>query len=92
MRVQFAKIPGAPERMVCEAELLFDDGPLEGTKLVGFSLWRTPDGEVYVNLPARSFGIGNDRRFFDFLRVQDTGDAATKRVKAWILNEFKNWA
>ena len=47
MRVQFVQKENQPEKLVCEAEVLFEDnGPLTGMKLVGFSLWRAPDGEV----------------------------------------------
>src|SRR6059036_529140 len=55
MRVQFVTKENAPERLVCEAELIFDDtlGPLTGMKLVGFCLWRSPEGEVYVTFPER---------------------------------------
>ena len=70
MRVQFVTKENAPERLVCEAELIFDDnlGPLTGMKLVGFCLWRSPEGEVYVTFPSRAFGAGNERRYFDYLR------------------------
>lgn len=47
MRVQFVQKDSGPERLVCDAEIVFDEaGPLEGMKLVGFSLWRTADGDV----------------------------------------------
>ena len=43
MRVQFVQKENQPEKLVCEAEVLFEqDGPLTGMKLVGFSLWRSP--------------------------------------------------
>ena len=56
---------------------------------MGFSLWRSREGEVYVTFPSRAFGAGNERRYFDYLRAVD-GDAETvKRVKAWILDEYR---
>ena len=58
MQVQFVARENGPERLVTEAEILFEDGPLAGTKLVGFSLWRSPEGEVYVTFPSRAFGAG----------------------------------
>ena len=89
MRVEFVSREGAPERLVCEAEVVFDeDGPLVGMKLVGFSLWRSPDGEVYVTFPSRAFGLGAERRFFDYLRAIDGTAETVKRVKAWILAEY----
>ncbi len=77
-------------KLVCEAEVLFEEaGPLTGMKLVGFSLWKSPEGEVYVTFPSRAFGVGGERRFFDFLRSVEGSAAEAKRVKAWILDEYR---
>jgi hypothetical protein len=91
MRVVFVERETAPERLVCEAEVVFESesGPLVGMKLVGFSVWRSPEGEFYVTFPSRPFGTGSDRRFFDFLRSVEGTPADTKRVKAWILEEYQ---
>ena len=89
MRVQFVARENGPERLVCEAEVVFDEEPLTGMKLIGFSLWKSPDGEVYVPFPARSFGAGGERRYFDYLRSVEGAAAEVKRVKAWILEEFR---
>lgn len=83
-----------PERLVCEAEIEFEsgDGPLDGMKLVGFSLWRSPEGEVYVTFPSRAFGGGSDRKYFDYLRVASgAGGAAAKTVKDWLLEAYRSW-
>jgi hypothetical protein len=92
MRVQFVTRENGPERLVCEAEILFGDGPLAGAKLVGFSLWKGPDGEVYVTFPSRAFGAGNDRKYFDYLRSVDGTLETVKRLKAWIVEEYRNSA
>ncbi len=89
MQVQFVARENGPERLVTEAEIIFDDGPLAGAKLVGFSLWRSPEGEVYVTFPSRAFGAGNERRYFDYLRAVDASGETVKRVKAWILEEYR---
>ena len=91
MRVQFVERESRPERLVCEAELVFgeESGPLAGMKLVGFSLWRSPEGEVFVTFPSRAIGVGNDRRFFDYVRSVEGLAADAKRVKEWILEEFR---
>jgi len=49
MRVCFVDRENGPERLVCEAEVLFDEGPLSGLKLVGFCLWMASR-----SLPSRS--------------------------------------
>ncbi len=90
MRVQFVQKENQPEKLVCEAEVLFEEeGPLTGMKLVGFSLWRSPEGEVYVTFPSRAFGAGNERRYFDYLRSVEGTATDVKKVKAWILDEFR---
>lgn len=90
MQVQFVARENRPERLVCEAEVLFDEaGPLFGTKLVGFSLWRSPEGEVFVTFPSRAIGVGNERRFFDYLRSIDHTSEAVRNVKDWILVQFR---
>lgn len=93
MQIVFVNKAGGPERLVCEAELVFgESGPLAGLKLVGFCLWRGAEGEVYVTFPARAFGAGSERRFFDLLRASDGDAAAVKRLKAWIVEEHKRQA
>ena len=89
MQVQFVAPENGPERLVCEAEVMFEDGPLAGTKLVGFSLWKSAEGEVYVTFPSRAFGAGSERRYFDYLRSVDGTAEAIKTVKAWILDEYR---
>ena len=89
MRVQFVERASRPERLLCEAEIHFEEGQLAGTRLVGFSLWRSLEGEVFVTFPSRALGGGSERRYFDYLRAAD-GDADTvKRVKAWIVAEYR---
>jgi hypothetical protein len=89
MQVHFTDRENGPERLVSEAEIHFEEGPLAGAKLVGFSLWRSPEGEVYVTFPSRAFGAGSERRFFDYLRAIDGSGETVKRVKAWILEEYR---
>jgi hypothetical protein len=42
-----------------------------------------------VTFPSRAFGVGNERRFFDYLRSIEGNGLDAKRVKAWILDEFR---
>jgi hypothetical protein len=90
MRVHFVERENGPERLVCEAEIVFEEeGPLAGMKLVGFSLWRSPDGDVFVTFPSRAFGAGSERRYFDYLRSTEGTGAEAKRVKGWILEAYR---
>ena len=84
MHVEFTPNSNGPERLAAEAAIVFDEpGPLEGLKLIGFSLWRSPEGEFYVTFPSRAFGAGNERRYFDYLRSTGADLGPVKRVKAW---------
>jgi hypothetical protein len=91
MRVVFVERTGGPERLVCEAEVVFEAeaGPLAGMKLMGFSLWRSAEGEVFVSVPARPYDAGGERRFFDLLRPVEGQAASVKRLKAWILDQHR---
>src|ERR1700730_10117491 len=76
MRVQLVEKGNGPERLVSDAEVLFDEDLLAGMKLVGFSLWRSTDGDVYVTFPSRAFGAGTERKYFDYLRSAEGLSAA----------------
>lgn len=93
MQVAFVPRDNAPERLLCEAEIVFEahDGPLAGMKLVGFSLWKGADGEIYVTFPSRAFGMSTERRFFDYLRPADGIETPHRgrEVKQWILDEYR---
>ena len=89
MRVQFVDKANGPERLVCDAEIVFDEGPLAGMKLVGFAVWRAPEGDPYVTFPSRAFGTATDRKFFDYLRPVEAGATGSRRVKDWILDEYR---
>jgi hypothetical protein len=89
MRVQFVEKAGGPERLVCDAEILFDEFPLAGMKLVGFALWRSTDGGLSVTFPSRAFGGGTERKFFEYLRSAEGAGTDVRRVKDWILEEYR---
>ena len=90
MRVEFVTREAGPERLLCEAEIVFgpEDGPLAGMKLVGLSVWQGSDGENYVTFPSRAFGAGSERKYFDYLRTADGVPGTARRVKEWILTEY----
>jgi hypothetical protein len=89
MRLQFVEKENGPERLLGEVEIVFDEeGPLAGMKLVGFSIWQGTDGES-LTFPARSFGAGGERRFYDLLRGVEPGTGEPRRVRDWILSEWK---
>ena len=52
---------GSPAGKLADAELHFDSGPLEGLKLIGFSIWerRTAPGRQ-VTFPARQYSVNGE--------------------------------
>jgi hypothetical protein len=60
---------GNPPGKLADAELWFDDGPLAGLKLIGFSVWeRRGAGGFNVTFPARQYAVNGERRSFALLR------------------------
>jgi hypothetical protein len=77
---------------LAEAELHFADGPLEGLKLVGFTVWeRRTGGGRNVTFPARAYSVNGERRSFALLRPA-LGDAtAQERVRELILKAYADF-
>jgi len=79
---------GNPPGKLADAELHFTTGPLEGLKLIGFSVWerRTGNGRN-VTFPARQYSVNGERRSFALLRpVSDV--AAQDRIRDLILRAY----
>jgi hypothetical protein len=89
MRVCFRPPTHGPERLLSEAEIHFEEGLLGGTRLLGFGVWRNTDGHLYVTFPSRTKGTGKDRLYVDYLRNADGEREAVRRIKAWILEEYR---
>jgi hypothetical protein len=83
---------GNPPGKVADAELHFDDGPLEGLKLIGFSVWerRGNAGGFNVTFPARQYSVNGERRSFALLRpIVDT--TAQNKVRELILEAYQEY-
>ena len=84
---------GNPPGKLADAELHFTDGPLEGLKLIGFSIWeqrRGGGGGRNVTFPARQYNVNGERRSFALLRpIVDT--TAQNRVRELILDAYAEW-
>ena len=82
---------GNPPGKLAEAELHFSDGPMEGLKLIGFSVWERRGGNGRnVTFPARSYVVNGDRRSFALLRpiVDSTAQA---KLRDLILDAFQEY-
>ncbi len=72
---------------LAHAELHFDGGPLDGLKLIGFSVWERPNGHRNVTFPARAYVVNGERRSFALLRP--IADAASQdRIRDLILEAY----
>jgi hypothetical protein len=82
---------GNPPGKLADAELHFSEGPLEGLKLIGFSVWERRGGNGRnVTFPARSYVVNGDRRTFALLRpiVDSTAQA---KLRDLILEAFQEY-
>ena len=84
---------GNPPGKLADAELHFSDGPLEGLKLIGFSIWeqkRGGGGGRNVTFPARQYNVNGERRSFALLRpIVDT--TAQGKLRELILDAYAEW-
>ena len=83
---------GNPPGKLADAELHFSEGPLEGLKLIGFSIWerRGGGGGRNVTFPARQYAVNGERRSFALLRpvVDTTARITSARL---ILDAYPEW-
>ena len=82
---------GTPPGKLAEAELHFNDGPMQGLKLIGFSVWERRGGNGRnVTFPARSYVVNGDRRSYALLRPIVDSTAQTK-LRDLILEAFQEY-
>jgi hypothetical protein len=79
---------GNPPGRLADAELHFDEGPLQGLKLIGFAIWERKSGNGRnVTFPARQYSVNGERRSFALLRpLQDT--TAQDRIRELVLQAY----
>jgi hypothetical protein len=82
---------GNPPGKLADAELHFTEGPLEGLKLIGFSVWERRGGNGRnVTFPARQYSVNGERRSFALLRpIMDT--TAQNKLREIILDAFQEF-
>ena len=82
---------GNPPGKLADAELHFSEGPLDGLKLIGFSVWERRGGTGRnVTFPARSYAVNGERRSFALLRpIVDA--TAQDKLRQLILAAFQEY-
>lgn len=82
---------GNPPGKLADVELHFDDGPLEGLKLIGFAVWeRRGGGGRNVTFPARQYSVNGERRSYALLRPL-VDATAQDRLRDMILGAFQEY-
>jgi hypothetical protein len=84
---------GNPPGKLADAELHFTEGPLDGLKLIGFSVWERRGGGPggrNVTFPARQYSVNGERRSFALLRPL-TDATAQNRIRDLILEAFQDY-
>ena len=80
---------GNPPGKLADAELHFTEGPLEGLKLIGFSVWeRRTGGGRNVTFPARQYAVNGERRSFALLRPI-TDAVSQDRIRNLVLDAYE---
>ena len=88
IKIQPTDGKGTPPGKLADAELHFNDGPLEGLKLIGFSIRERKTGSGRnVTFPARSYAVNGERRSYAMLRPMVDSTAQT-RLRDQILEAY----
>ena len=82
---------GNPPGKLADAEVHFGEGPMDGLKLIGFTIWERRGGSGRnVTFPARSYSVNGERRNFALLRpIVDT--TAQYKLRDLILEAFQEY-
>ncbi len=82
---------GNPPGKLADAELHFSEGPLDGLKLIGFSVWERRGGNGRnVTFPARQYSVNGERRSFALLRpIIDI--TSQEKLREMILEAFQEY-
>jgi hypothetical protein len=85
---------GNPPGKLADVELHFTDftdAPLDGLKLIGFSIWESRSaGRRNVTFPARQYSVNGERRSFALLRpIADV--TAQERIRDLILQAYAEY-
>lgn len=81
---------GSPKGKLADAEVIFEagSGPLDGLRLIGFSVWERRDGGRNVTFPARQYSINGERRSYALLRAANGDACAQDAIRQRILDAY----
>lgn len=88
MKIRFSSLEATTPGKLADAEIHFEEGPLQGLKLIGFAVWeRRGGGGRNVTFPARQYQVNGERRAYALLR--SIGDStAQNKIRDLILEAY----
>lgn len=88
----FANDKGNPPGKLADAELHFNEGPLNGLKLIGFGIWERRNGSGRnVTMPSRQYSINGERRSFALLRPVGHHGVSQDILRDFILQAYDEY-
>jgi hypothetical protein len=79
----------APTGKLADAEVHFNEGALEGLRLLGFSVWERKNGPGRnVTFPARAYSVNGERRNFALLRPVGSNTSAQNAIRDLVLQAY----
>lgn len=80
---------GAPHGKLADVEVHFNEGALDGLRLLGFSVWERRNGPGRnVLFPARTYSVNGERRNFALLRPIGTDSASQNAIRDMVLQAY----
>ena len=80
-----------PPSKLADVELLFEEGALNGLRLIGFAIWDSRSGHGRsVTFPARAYYVRGVKRLYPLLRPVNE-DVKTDPVRKLILESYEEF-
>ena len=79
----------APAGKLADAEVHFNEGALDGLKLIGFTVWERKSGNGRnVTFPARTYSVNGERRSFALHRPVLNDSQSQERLRDLVLQAY----
>lgn len=82
-----------PMGKLADAEVHFEEGALDGMKLIGFAIWEKKGGGPgrNVTFPARPYSVNGERRNFSLLRPVVSDSHSQDRIRDLVLQAYADF-
>ena len=82
----------APTGKLADAEVHFNEGALDGLRLLGFAVWERKNGPGRnVTFPARAYSVNGERRNFALLRPVGSDNDAQNAIRELVLQAYSEF-